>query len=141
MGLSAVVYRNKKRLKLGTDEEFAKLDAGTGAVYFENRELSRKYSSQLRAVECRLGNIAEINALREEVAQLVPAESVVLEKVLHSGTHSGDTIPAALVSQLSAELDSINNADESSPELRRFVGALEELIRAAKDEGNPIVFA
>jgi len=112
----------------------------TGEVYFENDQLSRKYQRQLEAVEHRLGNIAEISALREEAARLIQPESIVLQKVLYSGTHSGDTIPVQSLSSLAAEINSINNASHQSPELRRFVSSLEELIRAAKDEGNPIVF-
>jgi len=112
----------------------------TGEVYFENGELSRKHRHQLQAVEHRLGDITEISALREEATRLIGPESVVLQKVLYSGTHSGDTIPVESLASLSAELNSITNSSQQSPELRRSVGSLEELVRAAKYEGNPIVF-
>ena len=64
----------------------------------------------------------------------------MVKKVLYSGTHSGDTIPVESLSVLAAELASISNAGPRSPELLEFIRSMEELIRAAKDEGNPIVF-
>jgi len=91
-------------------------------------------------VERRLGNIAEIAKLREQISRLRGSESVVLQKVLHLGTHSGDSIPLDAIPALSAELNLIRSSREHSPEVQRFLTSLEELIRAAKDEGNPIVF-
>src|ERR1700722_13378666 len=140
MGLDAVVYRNRKHLKLGPDENAAQLVSETGEVYFENDEISRKYRGERHAVERRLGNIAEIAKLREQISRLRGSESVVLQKVLHLGTHSGDSIPLDAIPALSAELNLIRSSREHSPEVQRFLTSLEELIRAAKDEGNPIVF-
>jgi hypothetical protein len=140
MGLDAVVYRNRKHLRLESDENAAQLIPETGEVYFHNDEISRKYRRQRHATEHRLGNITEIAELRDEIAQLIGPEALILQKVLHSGTHSGDTIPLDLIPALLAELESIRSSRKQSPEMRRFVTALEELIRAARDEGNPIVF-
>ena len=140
MGLDAAVYRNRKHLKLGPDEKAAQLVPETGEVYFGSDEISRKYRDQRHAAERRLGNITEIAELREQITRLRGPESVIVQKVLRSGTHSGDSIPLDSIPALSAELNSIRNSREQSPELRRFVTSLEELIRAAKNEGNPIVF-
>lgn len=140
MGLDAVVYRNRKHLELGPDEQAAQLIPETGEVYFEDGEISRKHQHQLHATKHRFGNIAEISALRDEVTRLVGPKSTIVEKILYSGTHIGCTIPVESVSSLLAEITSIKRANWHSPELRRFVGSLEGLIRAAKDEGNPIVF-
>jgi hypothetical protein len=140
VGLDAVVYRNRKHLKLGPDGNAAQLVPETGEVYFENDEISRKYRGERHAAERRLGNIAEIAELREQISRLRGPESVVLQKVLHLGTHSGDSIPLDAIPALSAELNFIRSNREHSPEMLRFVTSLEELIRAAKDEGNPIVF-
>jgi hypothetical protein len=140
MGLSAVVYRNRKHLRLGSDENAAQLIPETGEVYFQNDEISRKYRDQRHATEHRLGNITEIAELRDEIARLIGPESLILQKALYSGTHSGDTIPVDSIPALLAELESIRSSRKGSPEMRRFITSLEELIRAAKDEGNPIVF-
>jgi hypothetical protein len=138
MGLNAVVYKNIKNLKLGLDEERVRLVPETGELYFESEQLSRKY--QLEATEHRLGNTAEISALREEAVRLIGPESVVVKRVLYSGTHSGDAIPVESVSSLAAEVSSIHNASQLSVEFRRFIDAMKELVRVAKEEGNPIVF-
>ena len=140
MGLDAVVYRNRKHLKLESDDGAARLVSETGEVYFEDDELSRKYRLQFRTAEHRLGNMAEISALRDEVTRLIGPDSVILRKVLYSGTHSGDIIPVESVSTLIDELNSIHCARQQSPELKRFVGSMKEIIQAAEDEGNPIVF-
>ena len=138
MGLNAVVYKNRKNLKLGLDEERVRLVPETGELYFESEQLSRKY--QLEAAEHRLGNTAEIRALREEAMRLIGPESVVVKRVLYSGTHSGDAIPVESVSSLAAEVSSIHNASLQSAEFRRFIDAMKELVRVAEEEGNPIVF-
>ena len=140
MGLDAVVYRNKRHLKLGSDEELARCVPETGEVYFDDDKLSRKYHHKREAVAQRLGNVAQISALREEAARLFGPESMLLGKVLYSGTHSGDAIPLESVPLLSTELESITDANEQSPEMRHFIRSLQELIRAANDEKNPIVF-
>jgi hypothetical protein len=140
VGLNAVVYRNRGHLKLGSDEDLVRLVPETGEVYFESEQLSRKYRNQLEAVEHRLGNTAEISALREEAVRLIGPESVIVQTVLRSGNHSGDAIPVESIPSLAAEVNSIQNATQQSPELQHFIDSLKELIRAARDEENPIVF-
>jgi|SRR5580693_1088004 hypothetical protein len=140
VGLNAVVNRNKKHLKLGSDENAGRLIPATGEVCFENNEVSRKYRNQIHAAECRIGSTAEISALREEVARLIAPESVILRKILFSGAHSGDAVPLDSIATLSAEIGSLSSAVGQSAQLRQFVDSLKELVRAAKNEGNPIVF-
>jgi hypothetical protein len=140
MGLDAVVYTNRKHLNLGQDEQFAQCDPERGEVYFENDEPSRKHRVELTAAEYRLGNIAAISALREEAIRLIGSDSVIVQKVLYSGTHSGDAIPLESLPALSAELDSIIKAGKHSPEFARLINCLQNLIHAANAEGNPIVF-
>jgi hypothetical protein len=140
MGLDAVVYRNRQHLQLELDETAGQLIPETGEVYFESDEISRKYLHKRHAVKHRLGNLAEIAALRSEVTQFGAPKDILLEKVLYSGSHSGDFIPLELLPLLSAEIKSIYNSSGASSELLEFLGSMEDLIRAAKDEGNPIVF-
>jgi hypothetical protein len=140
MGLDAVVYRNRAQLKLGSDEEFVRFVPETGEIYFESEKLSRKYYSQLRAEEQRLGNIAEIAALREEAGQIIGPNIVMIQTVLRSGTHSGDRISADSILSLAAEVNLIHEGSQRSSELQRLIISLEKLIQAARNEGNPIVF-
>jgi hypothetical protein len=140
MGLDAVVYRNKRHIEMGRDEDHAIVEPVTGEVYFEDGKLSRKYYHQREAVSHRLGNIAAIAELNDEVVRLTGPESVAVGRILYSGSHSGDTISLKDLPQLSAELHAIRQSGQGSPLLLQFVGAMEELIQAANNEGNPIVF-
>jgi len=140
VGLNVVVYRKREHLQLGPDEEHATLIPETGEVYFEDPKLDRKYLHKREAVAHRLGNIALISTLREEAACLIGSGSFVVRKILYSGTHSGDAIPLHELDELSAELNSISETGQSSPIMQEFVSALQQLIQAAKDEGNPIAF-
>jgi hypothetical protein len=140
LGLTAIVYTNRKLLELGNDAGLAQRVPETGEVYFQNDEIARKYKPQLEAAQHRLGNIAEINGLREEAMRYLGPESVILQKVLYSETHSGDFLHVELMVKLLAELDSIGNDIHQSSALRHFVASLKQLARASKHEDNPIVF-
>lgn len=140
MGLDAVVYRNTRHLNLGLDARFALLHPETGEVYFQSNDLSLKYLDQRHAAEHRLGNITAVSALREEATRLVGPNSMLVQKVLYSGTHSGDAIAGKSVSDLAVELESIRKAKRLSSELELLLAAWEDLINVARREGNPIVF-
>ena len=109
-------------------------------MYFEDDKSARKYDDHREAVSHRLGNVALIGTLRDEVSRLIGPESFLERKVLYSGVHSGDTIPLQELDELSAELSRIRDIGRSSAYMRELAGALEQLIQAAKNEGNPIVF-
>ena len=140
MGLDAVVYRKLNHLDLGEDLRLAKLDPETGEVYFESEDLARKYAKQLCVCEHHLGNISKIAECREEVSQLLAPESHLLRKVLYSGTHCGDWIRLSEMELLSTEIESIRRRGRASEGLRELLTSVEDLLRAANSEGNPIVF-
>jgi hypothetical protein len=140
MGLDAVVYRNRKDIRLGRDEQFAQCDPERGEVYFENDGLSRKHRAKLMASKHRLGNIAEISALREEAIRMTGSDSIIVLKVFYSGTHCGDAIPLKSLPALSAELVSILKAGKHPPEFAQLANCLQDLIHTANAERNPIVF-
>jgi hypothetical protein len=139
MGLDAVVYRNRRHIEMGCDEDHAIVEPVTGEVYFQDVKLSRKYYRQREAVAHRLGNIATIAELDDEVIRLIGPQGVTSQRILYSGTHGG-TFPLKDLPELSAELHAIRQSARASPLLLEFVAAREELIRAANEEGNPIVF-
>ena len=72
--------------------------------------------------------------------QLIERHRECLCTERNSGAHSGEAIPLEELDELSAELNRISETGRSSPMMQEFVSALQQLIRAAKDEGNPIVF-
>jgi len=140
VGLDAVVYRNRQHLQLGQDTEAAKLIPETGEIYFEDNQVGKKHSDYLKAYEARLGNIAEIAELRDEIIRLAVPTPILCEKILYSGFHSGDSVPVDQLTLLLAEVRSIRNTGKASTELWSFLDRIEELIRTATSETNPIVF-
>jgi len=81
-----------------------------------------------------------VSFLREEATRLVGLNSMLVQKVLYSGTHSGDTIARESIHKLAAELELIRETKRLSLEFRLLLAAIDDLISAAKHEGNPIVF-
>ena|ERR1019366_6342354 len=147
MGLDAVVYRSKANLPFDADAVGAVLDESTGEYYFPDPAVEpvreREFPQQTRiAVEKRIGNIATVTALRHAAERVLNGDSILLSKVLYSGTHSGNSIPLSLISQVQEELTVLrryaeNNADKA---LMQFVADLQELAAAASSQSNPIVF-
>ncbi len=67
---------------------------------------------------------------------------VLLTKVLYNGTHSGDVIRASDFPQLRREIVEVRHSARGNPavEVEQLLRDLEELIRTAQEQGNPIVF-
>src|SRR5207253_1992444 len=121
----------------------AVLDPTTGEYYFSDAALETRFPSETRtAVRNRIGNIALISELRQQAGAVLDENSVVLSKVLYSGTHCGDAIDAQVFPNLEQELSLLHRHAEKvgSEYLKRFSADVVELITAAKSEGNPIVF-
>ncbi|MFI4935679.1 MAG: hypothetical protein ACHP7N_13735 [Caulobacterales bacterium] len=89
-------------------------------------------------VDARLGNISMIGHLRERVARLLPPSSLLVEKVLYSGTHCGDALAADLMPRLKLELDILARDDD--PYVRAFRQHMTMLADAATAQGTAITF-
>jgi hypothetical protein len=140
VGLDAVVYRNRQHLQLGHDAREAKTMQETGEVYFEDDEITRRYREQLKANKMRLGNVTEIAELRDEISRLAVPARILRDKILYSGSHSGDSIPVGKLAAVIDEIRSIRSTGNASKELNAFLDSIEELVRTALNETNPIVF-
>ena len=147
LGLSAVVYRNNKNLPFDPDKLGVSRDDLTGEYYCANHEMESSFERQSPwetrvASYKRLGNISRISLLREQSASAVTDLSIVLSKVLYSGTHGGDTIKAECFGWLEDELSKLDvHAKRNGfTELSNLVADMNELITAARMEGNPVVF-
>jgi hypothetical protein len=143
MGLNASVYKNKSHLPADPEIQDVQRDAITGELYYSD-ETERKYPQDFfKATSKRLGNIAQISALREEIEQTSGAIPDFLgSRVLYSPTHCGDVIEVADLDQLAAEirLVSLKAGEQASTSLKCFVEDMSELISSARREQNPIVF-
>ncbi|MFZ0732059.1 MAG: hypothetical protein WAM79_07020 [Candidatus Sulfotelmatobacter sp.] len=146
MGLDAAVYKRLEELPFTKEDlRFVAVDPRTGQVDFENAALFRTWSDRVKVVEKRIGNIALVNLLRAEMERILgrqSSETLLIRKVLYSGTHSGDIISNEDLTSLKHEIASVRGttAHRLSPDLERFLADMEELIAASERHGNPIVF-
>jgi hypothetical protein len=142
MGLNAVVYRNLANLPDSMRERVRFADPNMGELEFLPTETSDSSSrAALIAGSARLGNIAMIAWLREEIASRCAACPLLMKLVLYSGTHCGDSVAVHYLASLEHEVNAISSAAGSPPdELTTFLETMRSLIERAKQENNPIVF-
>jgi hypothetical protein len=73
------------------------------------------------------------------VRDVLGDESLITQRILYSGSHSGDSIGLDMVPELVREIGSLRALE--CQELTSFLTALESLTASALAERNPIVFA
>jgi hypothetical protein len=143
VGLDGVVYKRAGRLPANVDRDLIRVDDVTGEVTGKDGSAVFERESP-EALSLRLGNLADIGNLREILVKKFPhlASSIILTKILYSGSHSGDAIPYVQIEPLKKEIEFIRRAgaQDRSPELDQFLLQMDELIAAAESEGNPIAF-
>jgi hypothetical protein len=97
-----------------------------------------------RLVSHRIGNIALVSTLREELSRSSERFRCILSSVIHNGTHCGDFIPASEIPELGAEVESLAEMHCLDPQVDGFVKAfasqMSDLIAAANEVNKPIVF-
>lgn len=142
MGLDATVYRSLAHVPAEIPRAALEIDPDTGEVYPREpedpsvRHLPRGF---FIARTERLGNISLIIHLRENIeAEFGHRTPIVLQRVVYSGSHSGDTLPLSLVESLAEEIALLQTSRK--PYVVQFAAAMAGLVAAAKAEGNPIVF-
>lgn len=160
MGLDATVYCNcyeqgllrtppppNITLILGPDGGLSYADSITDEDYFA-------FCSWLRNDACdhrdgvflhhRLGNIALIALLRNELSRESDTFPILLRRVLYSGTHAGDYIPASDLFSLNHEVEKLNYFQCQNPDSISFVEyftcQMRQLSDAATALGKPISF-
>jgi hypothetical protein len=140
MGLDAVVYKNRTKLPLDPERAGLRLDQSTGEWHSETDELPDAIRvAGIEAIHKRLGNASLIAAIAAETRSHMPTDSMLVSRILFSGSHAGDAILPETVESLKQEVLVLKNSSPS-PELTRFLNDLDELIAAAQDNNNPIVF-
>jgi len=142
MGLDAYVYRNRTHLAFDPVSAGVSVDDTTGVVDFDDPDLYRRFADHVVAIHYRLGNVAQIGQLHEELHRCTAHLPIIKTRVLGDGTHCGDFIDLSLMEALQQELDVLSAATEQSrlPHIEEFILQMRELIRMAKAENNPIYF-
>lgn len=138
MGLDATVYLKREFIDAAHPDAL-RLDEDTGEVYYPvEANLHDDFVSE--AIEVRLGNIAEIAGLRNELCQGDGGVPIICEKVLYNGSHAGDKIDITEIDVLAEEVARARMRDELSGSAKLFLNRLEQLIAASREQDNPIVF-
>lgn len=145
MGLDARVYIHRDHLPIDVADSQARVDEETGEVFFDDPSLVPP-GLEFVALEKSLGNVAMIHYLAEKIKDVLneasASESLLLKKVLYSGSHAGDWIGKEDLARLREEIVSVLSLTEGygSAELQKFLEDMRELADRAEEEGNPIVF-
>src|SRR5215467_10668947 len=110
MGLDAAVYRNLKDLPEYLRERVT-VDPESGEISFRDISDYQLFGlPKLKAWLERIGNIAMVAFIREEVAKAFGnQESLLSKKVVYSGSHAGDHIPFSQIADLGREVDELEN--------------------------------
>jgi len=144
MSLSALVYRSRATLDIDAESLGAVRDDRTGEYYFPTPQYDGKFPSEaFIASEFWIGNITSVAELREELREITnEQDSLLLNRCLYSGTHSGDVIELALLPTLEHEVRSLLTLREIqiSKYLMSVLLGILGLIETAKRESNPIAF-
>ena len=139
MGLNAAVFTNVHTLENRFGQGLFDVDETTGQAAPKRGVGAEIPHSTYLATNVRLGNVAEVAALRSAVEKILPMPgSVITERVLYSGSHSGDSIGLDLLPQLRNEIVVLKA--RGLPAVRAFADAMASLVAAAEEQRNPIVF-
>ena len=97
-----------------------------------------------RILHHRLGNVATVEFLRNELSAAADLFPVLLSRVLYDGTHCGDSLDRATVAKLTPELDRLDGFACADPTnqglLDTFAAEMRELVAASDRTGRPIDF-
>ena len=88
----------------------------------------------------RLGNTAMIDHLRRVLEAGSPGATLLLTKVLYSGTHSGDRLTTAEARRAKQELDEVRANLSGDPEVQTFVDSFGRLLDLALKYNRPVTF-
>ena len=144
MTLKAVVYTSKTNLPAEVFEHSLEFDDATGETYSDEPGFNARFpKTNFVAAEAELGNVTLVSRLYQMISTVVDREdqSVILQKVLYSGTHCGDTLHSENIKQMQAEINAIKqSAVGAEPDVASLLRHLSNLARSAEEQRQPIVF-
>jgi hypothetical protein len=139
MGLDATVFKNLAHIDKSIDRSLLSYDETTGHYWVEMS--GGRYPRDLFvAEERRLGNAANIVALRAELEEMNLDVPILLNKVVYDFSHCGDILPFSEIDALEHEVNLVKEQPNLSSFMAEFIESMEALIRAAKENQNPICF-
>ena|SRR5213594_3504362 len=112
---------------------------GLNAIVYKT---AAETGESLPAIHKRLGNASMVSWIANQVSSLDAETSILSDKVLYSGSHSGDSIDVEDLDELQDEINIIREKTEKTKNeaLKTFLEDMTELIKTAKEQQTPIVF-
>src|SRR5262245_49440533 len=121
MSVSAVVYKRLEDVSFppNADLSHVVVDDTTGEVYFDAAFPEHLPRGAGIESQKRLGNMARIDSLREEIGGAFSKrhDSLLLSAVLYDGTHGGDIIEIEKRARLKGEVEFLRKTFPASDEL------------------------
>jgi hypothetical protein len=121
-------------------------DEGDDEIYFEF-ERWRAQSCEHPGgvlVHHRIGNMALVGLLRQELKMYETVFPLILGKVLYSGTHGGDWIEVGTIARMRNEVAELSQVHchnrDNELYLRDFERQMSELIECSSSANKPIAF-
>jgi len=140
MSLEAVVYKNPEQIKQLFPNLDLCLDIETGESYLSDNVQEADCPKNDFSVSKRqwLGNLNSISIIRSELSES-GIQSPIIERIISSGSQSGEYIEVSEFPQLKTEIESYKKLklDASTVE---FLKSMSDLVKIGEVENNPIVF-
>src|SRR5688572_21249794 len=107
---------------------------GLDASVYRDDECEQKIAS------VRIGNVAMIGYLRKVIQEHVPSASVLLTKVLYSGSRCGDALTTEDVPRAKLELSEVQRSLSGDPDVKQFINGFGTIVDTAMHHDRPITF-
>ena len=88
--------------------------------------------------EANLGNVAMVAHLRARAANVLSEPSLLLSRVLYSGSHSGDDLPPDLISIIRTEMSLLRS--DTDADVQSFCTNMTKILDVASEHNLPILF-
>ncbi len=140
MSLEAVVYKNSEQIKKLFPNLNLSIDTETGESYLSDGvKVSEPPSNNFAvAVQQWLGNLNSIATIRSALSEY-ELHSPVIDRIIASGSQSGEYIEVSEFPQLKAEIEAYLKL-ETDTSIIEFLKNLLDLVEVGEIEKNPIVF-
>jgi len=140
VSLEAVVYKNSEQIKKLFPNLNLSIDTETGESYLSDGvKVSEPPSNNFAvAVQQWLGNLNSIATIRSALSEY-ELHSPVIDRIIASGSQSGEYIEVSEFPQLKAEIEAYLKL-ETDTSIIEFLKNLLDLVEVGEIEKNPIVF-
>jgi len=140
MSLEAVVYKNPEQIKQLFPNLDLCVDIETGESYLSDNvhEVDRPKNDFSVSKQQWLGNLNSISIIRSELSEN-GIQSPILDRIISSGSQSGEYIEVSEFPQLKTEIESSQKL-KFDTSIVEFLNNMADLIKIGEAENNPIVF-